>query len=439
MRIRLAAEPAAPAGGRAPPADELARCLRSRPVAAKRPQPSPRAFARRLRSLLPVSPLPWRWSSRIAGGAVAAVAILLIGGAIASILLQGGEQPEAGAARAKAAERLQRRVGGLDAAEKAAAVVLSGFESSGQAAKLASSGSLGGLLVGAEDWFGSFKGSTLISRLDAQAARSRGAPPLIVGVQEGGPYRAYPELPPAETQATVGATGRPRLAARWSAATARALARSGFDLNLAPIADVATLDSPIADRAFGDDPRLVAAMTAAAVRGCRGSGIACAPAHFPGLGAASQGTAEGPATIGLDEASLEARDLVPFRAAIAAGAPALVLSLGLYAAYDPVTPAALSPAVATGLLRGRLGFKGVALTDDLSAGAGATGLAPDQAAVQALAAGADMVQVSDPAQAARARGAIARAARRGSIPAQRLDQAVARVLSLKRHLGLLGP
>jgi len=388
--------------------------------------------------MLPVSPLPWHWNSWIAKGAVAAVAALVLGGALASILLQGGGDSEPGAAAApKASEPVKRKLAGLSLAQKADAVVVSGFSDSDQVAKLVSSAQLGGVLVGADDWFGTFKGRTLISRIDAQAARGGRVPPLVVGVQEGGVYRAYPELPPAESQATVGATANPKLAAEWARDTARALARSGFDLNLAPIADVATLDSPIADRAFGDDPALVAAMTAASVRGCRRGGIACALPYFPGLGAASQSTADGPATISLDLASLRARDLAPFRAAIAAGAPALVLSLGLYAAYEPVTPAALSPAIATGLLRNQLGFKGVALTDDLSAGAAATGLAPERAAVQALAAGADMVQVSDPAGAAAARAALLKAARRGSIPAERLDQAVARVLSLKRSLGLL--
>ena len=86
--------------------------------------------------------------------------------------------------------------------------------------------------------------------------------------------------------------------------------------------------------------------------------------------------AAGPASVGLDVASLEIRDLAPFKAAIAEKVPAVVVSLGLYAAYDPVTPAALSPSIAGDLLRDQLGFKGVAISDDLSAGGLATGLPP---------------------------------------------------------------
>ena len=200
---------------------------------------------------------------------------------------------------------------------------------------------------------------------------------------------------------------------------------------------MATLDSPLSDRAFGDDPELVTAMTAASVRGCRRSGLACATPHFPGLGAASGSTDEGPATVGLDAASLNVRDLEPFRAAIAERVPAVVVSLALYAAYDPVTPAALSPPIVKGLLREDLGFKGVAISDDLSAGGPALGLPAPDAAVQALAAGIDLVVVSDPGQAAKVRKAILQAARSGAIPATRLKEAISRVLSLKQRLGLL--
>ena len=109
--------------------------------------------------------------------------------------------------------------------------------------------------------------------------------------------------------------------------------------------------------------------TAAALRGCRDEGLACAPLHFPGLGAASQDTSRGPATVSLDAASLSSRDLEPFRAAFAEGAPAVVVSLAFYGAYDTITPGALAEPVATGLLRDELGFDGAAITDDLGSGA----------------------------------------------------------------------
>ncbi len=175
------------------------------------------------------------------------------------------------------------------------------------------------------------------------------------------------------------------------------------------------------------------------MRGCRAEGLACAPLHFPGLGAASGDTDSGPATVSLDAASLERRDLAPFRAAFDAGAPAIVLSLAFYAAYDPVTPAALAEPVATGLLRDRLGFDGVAITDDLGAGAVRFGYSVGKAAVAALDAGADLLQIGAPEDAIGVREAIVDAVASGELDRDRLAQAAGRVLELKRGLDALRP
>ncbi|MGH2987430.1 MAG: glycoside hydrolase family 3 N-terminal domain-containing protein, partial [Solirubrobacterales bacterium] len=175
---------------------------------------------------------------------------------------------------------------------------------------------------------------------------------------------------------------------------------------------------------------------AAAILGCREAGVASAPLHFPGLGAASQDTSRGPATVGLDPESLAARDLVPFEAAFAERVPAVVLSLAIYTAYDPVTPGALAEPVVTGLLRERLGFEGVAITDDLGAGAVRAGHTVDEAAVEALAAGADLLQIGSPEDQVRVREGILAALESGELPEARLQEAAARVLELKLAQGL---
>ena len=200
---------------------------------------------------------------------------------------------------------------------------------------------------------------------------------------------------------------------------------------------MATLDSPVGGRAFSDDAVLAAELTAAALRGCEEAGLACAPPHFPGLGAASQDVADGPATVSLDAASLEARDLEPFRAAVAEDAPAVVLSLALYPAYDAVTPGAFVPDIVDGLLRNRLGFKGVAITDDLDAGAVQATYRVPEAAVAALRAGADLLQIGSAEDQGRVRTALLAAVESGELPADRLAEAAARVLELKRSAGLL--
>ena len=326
---------------------------------------------------------------------------------------------------------------GLDAEEQVDQVLLLGFAGADPGAPIVAElreRELGGVLVGAANG-----ASPRLLKALAQAGRAEDwIPPLLVAAQEGGVYRAFPELPPAERAIDIGDEASPERAQAWAAETARALADLGFNLNLFPVADVATLDSPVGGRAFSDDALLAAELTAAAMRGCREAGIACAPPHFPGLGAASQDTAEGPATVSQDSASLEARDLEPFRAAIAERAPAIVVSLAFYSAFDAVTPAALAPEVVQGLLRDELRFEGVAITDDLGSGAvKATYRVPD-AAVAALRAGADLVQIASPDDQARVREAILAALESGELPRDRLAEAVGRVLELKRSLGLIG-
>jgi beta-N-acetylhexosaminidase len=262
-------------------------------------------------------------------------------------------------------------------------------------------------------------------------------PPLFAVPQEGGVYRAFEALPPEETQLEVGDTGSVAAVEEWSREAGEALRAAGVDLNLMPVADVATLDSPIADRAFSDDPAIAAPLTAAAVRGCRRARIACAALHFPGLGAASQDTDEGPATVTLDGAGLEQRDLESFRAAFSERVDAVVLSHSFYAAYDPVTPASLAEPVATDLLRGELGFEGVAITDDLGAGAIRAGYPVPEAAVAAIQAGADMLRLDSPRDQRGVREALLEAVESGLIEEGRLAEAAGRVLELKRSVGLL--
>ena len=389
-------------------------------------------FMRRLRSLIPVSPLPWQWSRRLRIGALIAIVVLVAGGALASILLQGDDDSEGQGATAEvdASPKVKKLLGGMNLKAKLDQVLVTGFDDPDRIP----AGTPGGILITAETWPGESKGKALTSKLEASGGR---VPPLLVTQQEGGDARALDDLPPAESELEVGAVGTPDAAKTWELATGKALEANGIDLNLAPVADVATLDSALSGRAFGDDPAVVADLTAGAVRGCRESGIACAVSHFPGQGGASGDTDAGPATVGLDAASLQARDLPPFEAAFKERVPAVVLSLAFYAAYDPVTPAALSPIVAEDLLRKELGFGGLALTDDLSAGAVAGALGAPEAAAEALAAGADMVVISDPGEAEQARKAIEKASEQGRISSERLDQAVARILQLKLKLGLV--
>jgi beta-N-acetylhexosaminidase len=310
----------------------------------------------------------------------------------------------------------------MTVAEQAEQVLMLGFE--GDPAVI--SANLGAVLVRTEN------GAAAAKALAKQDGEIR---PLIVASQEGGIYRSFPELPPPERELDIGRSESPDAALVWSETTSKALADAGFDLNLFPVADVATLDSPSAGRAFSDDPAQVAALTQAAIQGCEDARLACAPAHFPGLGAATQDTADGPATVSSPLEILSTRDLLPFQA-VAKDAPAMVLSLALYPDFDAIVPGAMTEGVATGLLRDDIGFKGVAISDDL--GAAAVTFPPEEAAVRAIAAGIDLVQFASPDDADGLAKAIEKAVKDGEIAPERLAEATERVLELKRELGLIG-
>jgi beta-N-acetylhexosaminidase len=297
---------------------------------------------------------------------------------------------------------------------------------------------LGAIYVGSQNWLDATQGSALIESLKGAASGDSRVPPLIVTSQVGGSERALGDLPPAASALSIGATGDPQRARRWARAAAEALAAVGVDLNLAPVADLIGLENPLAERSFGERAELTAQMVLAAEIGCTEADVGCAIAHFPGAGAASQNTDLGPATVGTDRAGLVRRDLLPFRVGFQAGAPAVVVSHAFYAAIAPVTPASQSPAIATGLLRETTGFDGAAISDDLSAGA-ITALGPVRdAAVESLLAGIDLLLIERAGAAQEVtRAALLRAARDGTIPRPRLNEAAGRVLELKRTLGLL--
>ena len=362
-----------------------------------------------------------------------------IGGGIWLLFFRGGsDDPEQRGQRAGAvSEAASETAAGLSTEQLADQVLLLGFDGTDDAAPVMDelgARQIGGVLIRPQNWLGAEAGASLTEAIRTAGASGGPLPPLIVGSQEGGEYRSFADLPSEQTELEIGDTGSIAVAEKWAVETSAALRDAGFDLNLFPVADVATLDSPIADRAFSDDPLLAAQLTAGALRGCRTARIACAPLHFPGLGAASQDTSRGPATVSLDPAGLSARDLEPFRAAVGERAPALVLSLAFYAAYDPVTPGALTGTIATDLLREQLGFEGVAITDDLGSGAVRSAYSVADAAVAALRAGADVVQLAEPEDQGGVREAIVAAVASGELAEERLAEAAGRVLELKGSL-----
>ena len=287
---------------------------------------------------------------------------------------------------------------------------------------------LGGIVIGSQNYTDPQQLASLAGEAGVIARDERHVPPWVMAAQEGGEFNDFPDLPPATAAADLATVDQAATEARETGDTLRPLGINGI---LGPVIDVGLpQDRAIGARAFSDDAELVESYASALVQTYRDTRVFAAVEHFPGLGSASQSTEEGPANVGLSLEELSDRDLVPFRAAFEAGVPAVVISNGLYAPDDFVTPGSLSPSITTELLRDELKFEGIAITDDLADPAiTALGTVPD-AAVQAVKAGADMVQISGSAgdqQAAYV--AVLRAVRSGEISGARLNEAVERVLS----------
>ena len=272
--------------------------------------------------------------------------------------------------------------------------------------------------------------------LTASVGRGRQVAPLVLAAQQGGEFNALPGLGPATAPADLDGAAQGGREARVAGAKLRSLRVSGV---LAPALDIAPPDgAAVGGVAFSDRAGEVSRFATGVTKAYRKAKVFAAAADFPGLGAASQPVTEGPANVGLSERQIERVEASPFKSAIDAGVPGIVVSNGLYAYDDFVTPATLSRAVTTGLLRDKLGFEGVTLTSDLTDPA-VTALEPvPRSAVLALRAGADLLYVSAPAadQAAAYRAVLA-AVRTKRVSAARLDQAVSRVLGAKRDYGLL--
>ncbi|MFJ6635709.1 glycoside hydrolase family 3 protein [Streptomyces sp. NPDC091376] len=234
----------------------------------------------------------------------------------------------------------------------------------------------------------------------------------------------------------LGAVDDVELTRAVAAELGRRLAECGVDLNWAPSADVnSNPDNPVIGvRSFGSDPRLVARHTAAYVEGLQSAGVAACTKHFPGHGDTAVDSHHSMPRIDVELATLHARELQPFRAAITAGSKSVMSAHILLPALDPDRPATLSPQILTGLLRRELGYDGLIVTDGMEMQAISSTYGIERGSVLAIAAGADAICVggglADEDTVLRLRDALVTAVRKGELPEERLADAAARVRAL---------
>lgn len=276
--------------------------------------------------------------------------------------------------------------------------------------------------------------------VQAAAEEARVPIPILTTIdqEQGLVVRVGPPATQFPGSMALGASRQPGAARIAARITGRELAALGVFGDYAPVADVNInpANPVIGIRSFGARASLVARFVQAQVRGFRDVGMVSAAKHFPGHGDTSVDSHTGLPVITHDRQQLDSIDLPPFRSAIAAGVLSIMTAHIVVPALDPSgSPATLSRPIVTGLLRGEMHYDGVVVTDSLRMEAVRQTYGDDRVAVLAILAGVD--QLLDPPDLKLAYNAVLSAVRSGEIPGTRLDASVARILRLKRQLGLI--
>ena len=267
--------------------------------------------------------------------------------------------------------------------------------------------------------------------------------PLFLGVdEEGGSVARVSSNPDMgvnqiASMAEFGAQGD--AAALYSAVSglAAGIRALGFNLDFAPVADVASGKSAvIGERSFGSDAALCASMSSIASGALADNGVVSCLKHFPGYGSASADDHNGPAEVTKTLEQLEQCDFLPFISGIEKGVPFIMVShLSVPAVTGDDTPCDLSYAAVTETLRNKLGYSNVIITDAQNMASITGRYGAGEAAVAALKAGVDMILMPDDLQAAY--DAVQAAVESGALTAQRIDESVLRILRIKAQYGLL--
>lgn len=271
----------------------------------------------------------------------------------------------------------------------------------------------------------------LAGALQDAAEAADGLPALLSIDQEGGTVqRLSVGVDTVPSASWVGSTGDPSYARQVALDNGRSLAALGVTVVMAPVADVDPDGlSALGSRTYSGDPAVASRMVTATVSGYLEAGVIPVVKHFPGLGSVVGDSHVSLPVQHKSVAELERSDLRPFEAAIDAGAPVVMTGHVAVPALDPGVPGSLSPEVVQGLLRDRLGFEGVAVTDSQGMGPVNVPYGSAEGAVLSLLAGNDLVLNSPDPQAALA--AVEKAVNQGRLPAERLAEAAIRVTALR--------
>jgi beta-N-acetylhexosaminidase len=322
----------------------------------------------------------------------------------------------------------------LPVAQLAGERVVAGLAGTGVSPRLRQAigeGRIAGVVLFASSFPSREAGRRLIARLQAIRRPAALRDPLLIMVdQEGGLVKRVGGAPAVSAQ-EMGARGA-AFSRRQGRLTARNLRDLGVNVDLAPVLDLGRPGGTIAEteRAFGASAAKVAATGVPFAEGLEGGGVAATAKHFPGFGAAGENTDFAVEEIDLPKATLRAVDEAPFRAFAEAGGDLVMLSTAIYPAFSEL-PAAFARPIATGELRGRLGFEGVSVTDALGTVAVEDFGGPAKAGLAAVRAGTDLLLFNDLAQAESAWRALVAKLRARKLGRELFEESVGRVLGLR--------
>ena len=359
-----------------------------------------------------------------------------------------GQNPEDAAAAARAA--VDERIGAMTLEQKVAQLfivtpeaLVEGVSQVTQAGDMTREGvtahPVGGIVYFAQNLLDPEQTTTMLANVKQFYADAGNVAPFIAVDEEGGTVVRVADNEAFGAQdvgdaSALGSAGDTEAAKRAAEQIADYLMPLGFNLDFAPVADV--VDPLRSDtmglRSLSSDAAVAADMVRAEVEGFRDKKMLCCAKHFPGIGAAAGDSHEGAITIEATNEELETVDLVPFRAAIEAGVPMIMVGhVSLPNIVGDSTPAPLSSAVVQGMLRDSLGYTGIIVTDSLAMGAITDYYAPAEAAVAALKAGCDVPLM--PERFDEAYQGVLSAVQAGELTEERIDESLIRILAAKQE------
>lgn len=326
--------------------------------------------------------------------------------------------------------------------EKIGQMIVAGFEGprvDGHVESLIREHQIGGLILFERNIEDEKQLASLIA--DLKAANKDNRLPLFIAVdEEGGRISRLPQGSPRfPSSKALGEQDDPDYSFTVGQEIGAALAAFGFNMNFAPVLDIFSnpQNEVIGDRSFGDNPEIVSELGIAVMRGLQSKNIVSVVKHFPGHGDTRTDSHIGLPVVGYDRERLDGFEFVPFKEAIDSGAEAIMTAHIMYPELDLGKPATMSRKILTGILRHDLGFRGLIITDDLEMGAITKNYALEEAALEAVLAGADILLVCHSSKhQEQVLSRLIAAVQNGELTVERIGESVARIIRLKQKYSM---